>query len=227
MSPAAGAGTPPEGEPTSIKRRITAAVAAVGLTAGAALAVAPAASANTGTNSLAAVLTSDGNQFDRNSFDYDIVTEAVLAVLKEKPGSPVGVLTDGTKAVTAFIPKDYAFRLLVRDLTGQWIFNEQKVFEAVASLGFDTVEQVLLYHVVPGATVDKAGALQSDNAALTTAQGGTFTVDVIAKRFIRLIDNDPDDLNPYVVQFDINKGNAQIAHGISQVLRPLNVEDLL
>ena len=41
-----------------------------------------------GDRSLAAVLTSDGNQFDRNWHDYDIVTEAVLAVLASKPQLP-------------------------------------------------------------------------------------------------------------------------------------------
>ncbi len=48
-----------------------------------------------GHRSLAAVLTADGNRFDRNWQDYDIVTEAVLAVLAAKPDSPVGLLTKG------------------------------------------------------------------------------------------------------------------------------------
>ena len=48
-----------------------------------------------GNRSLAKVLTSDGNRFDRNWGDYDIVTEAALAVIKAKPNSPVSVLTKG------------------------------------------------------------------------------------------------------------------------------------
>ena len=71
-----------------------------------------------GDKSLAAVLTSDGNQFDRNWHDYDIVTEAVLAVLASKPQSPVGILADGSAPLTAFIPTDRAFQRLVRSLTG-------------------------------------------------------------------------------------------------------------
>jgi hypothetical protein len=39
---------------------------------------------------LVAVLTADGNQFDSNWYDYDIVTEAVVAVLTAKPESAVG-----------------------------------------------------------------------------------------------------------------------------------------
>ena len=76
----------------------------------------------TGTRSLAEVLTSDGNTWDRNSRDYDIVTEAVLAVLATKPDSPVGLLADGTVPLTAFIPNDASFRKLAEDITGTTTF---------------------------------------------------------------------------------------------------------
>jgi uncharacterized surface protein with fasciclin (FAS1) repeats len=175
------------------------------------------------------VLTSDGNTFDRNSKDYDIVTQAVLAVLAAKPKSAVGVLTDGKTPVTAFIPDDQAFRILVKDLTGKRITSEKGVFNAVAGLGIDTVETVLLYHVVPGATITKKAALRADGAALTTAQGGTVTVHVTPRPGWRhhvgvsLIDKDPNARNPRVVAFDINKGNLQIAHGVNRVLRPVDL----
>jgi uncharacterized surface protein with fasciclin (FAS1) repeats len=194
--------------------------------------VAPTASAATshrelGTTPLASVLTSDGNTFDHNWGDYDIVTEAVLAVLAAKPDSPVAVLTDGHTPVTAFIPKDRAFRRLVGDLTGKHLRSEKKVFKAVAGLGIDTVETVLLYHVVPGATITKRAALKSDGAALTTAQGSTVTVNVIRgrhhHRVVKLIDQDRNDRNPKVVAFNLNKGNRQIAHGINRVLRPIDL----
>lgn len=211
-----------------IRRLVTGtAVAAVALGAG--LAAAPAASAHgsksLGTRPLAEVLTSDGNRFDRNSRDYDIVTEAVLAVLAAKPDSAVKVLTDGTVPLTAFIPNDRAFRRLVKDLTGNWVRSERAVFNATAGLGIDTVETVLLYHVVPGATITKKAALRSDGASLNTAQGGTITVDVRCwwRPQVVLVDQDPDDRNPRVVQFNSNKGNKQIAHGINRVLRPVNL----
>jgi hypothetical protein len=129
-----------------ITRRLGVILAATGLAGGAVL-VAPPAGATTaqhGNRSLAALLTSDGNQFDRNPYDYDVVTEAVLAVLAAKPSSPVGLLTDGSVALTAFLPNDQAFRLLVKDLTGSAPRSEKAVFEAVAGLGIDTVETVLL-----------------------------------------------------------------------------------
>ena len=132
-----------------ILRRLGVTAAAVGLAAGI---VAPSASADAGTRSLAAVLTADGNRFDSNWYDYDIVTEAVLAVLAAKPGSPVGLLADGTVPLTAFIPNDRAFQVLAYDLTKRWPGTEAKTFSAlVDAVGVDAVEQVLLYHVVPGA----------------------------------------------------------------------------
>jgi uncharacterized surface protein with fasciclin (FAS1) repeats len=212
--------------------RLVIALAAVAAMAVTGTALAPSASATTGhhhhplgTTSLAAVLTSDGNTFDHNPYDYDIVTQAVLAVLAAKPASPVGVLTDGTTPVTAFIPTDQAFRRLVKDLTGKYVRSESAVFDAVAGLGIDTVETVLLYHVVPGATITKRMALQSDGVGLTTAQGGTVTVDVRCSWWptVYLIDKDPDARNARVVQFDINKGNRQIAHGVNRVLRPVDL----
>ena len=207
-------------------RRLVAVTAGLALAAGAGLASAAPSSAAQGNRSLAKVLTSDGNTFDKKN-DFDIVTQAALAVLEAKPSSPVGVLTKGKQRVTAFVPTDNAFRVLVYDLTGDWYAKEKKVFNAVASLGIDTVETVLLYHVVPGATITAKKALDSDGADLTTAQGGTFTVDVLAPGSgkIRLQDQDPNDVDPFTVPrlLDINKGNKQIAHGISYVLRPADL----
>jgi len=204
---------------------------AIALVLGAGLAVAP-ANATTkvlGQRSLAAVLTSDGNRFDKNWYDYDIVTEAVLAVLAAKPGSAVGVLTDGSVALTAFIPNDRAFQVLVKDLTGKNLKSEQKVFTTLAgTVGIDAVESVLLYHVVPGATITARQAAKSDGAVLQTAlAGATITVDVKSKRLplIFLRDADRNDRDPKVNpwRLNINKGNRQIAHGITLVLRPLDL----
>ena len=212
----------------SLARRATALAATVALAAGASLVAAPAGTAaSSGNRSLAKVLTSDGNRFDHDSGDFDIATEAVLAVVKAKPGSPVTILTKGKQRVTAFVPTDQAFRVLVYDVTGKWLVKEKKVFAAAASLGIDTIETVLLYHVVPGATITSKQALKADGVALTTAQGGKVTVDVLDPNSgkIRLQDLDPDDVDPFTVPklLDINKGNKQIAHGISYVLRPVNL----
>ncbi|WP_189332365.1 fasciclin domain-containing protein, partial [Actinoplanes ianthinogenes] len=131
---------------------VTAAVVASALGA----APAQASSKPLKTKSLAAVLTADKSGFDHNGHDYDILTAAVQAVLKAKPGSKVAVLADGKTALTAFLPNDRAFELLVKDITkAKKLPSEKKAFTAVAGLGIDTVEAVLLYHVVPGATITK------------------------------------------------------------------------
>ncbi|MDT0187460.1 fasciclin domain-containing protein [Microbacterium sp. ARD31] len=212
-----------------MKRRVPALLAASALALGAVQATAPAASAKAaGEDSLAGLLTSDGNQFDKNKRDFDIVTEAALAVVAAKPESPVALLADGTKRLTVFAPTDEAFRLLAEDLTGQSIKSEKKIFEALVDLaGVDTIETVLLYHVVPGKTLTSNKVLKADGARLTTAQGGKVKVDIKKKPSlsITLKDRDKNDQDPQVVlkAIDLNKGNKQVAHGIDRVLRPIDL----
>ncbi|WP_299922909.1 fasciclin domain-containing protein [uncultured Nocardioides sp.] len=213
-----------------MKRRVPAILAASALALGAVQATAPAASAKAapGEDALAGVLVSDGNKFDSNKNDFDIVTEAVLAVAKAKPGSPVTVLADGSKRLTAFAPTDQAFRLLAEDLTGKTIKSEKKLFTALVDLaGVDTIETILLYHVVPGKTLTSNKVLKSDGAKLTTAQGGKIKVDVKMKPSVKITlkDRDKNDRDPKVIlkALDLNKGNKQIAHGIDRVLRPIDL----
>ena len=195
-----------------------AALAATALTG---LTTAP-ANAAPGTTSLAEVLAADGNKFDKNHGDFDIVDRAVRTVLAAKPDSPVAVLADGDTRVTAFIPTDRAFIRLVKDVAGTAPETEKAAFQAVAGFGVDTVEAVLLYHVVPGVTINSKKAAESDGAELTMASGGIVTVHV-SDQGIRLEDADTDDRDPRVTVTNINKGNKQIAHGINRVLRPINL----
>ena len=210
-------------------KRVLAGSTAVALTAamGVGALGATSAQAAQGNKSLVKVLTSDKNKWDKNGKAYDVVTEAAIAVLSAKPNSPVKVLTQGKTRVTAFIPTDRAFKKLASALTGKTVKTELRAFEVVAGLGIDTVETVLLYHVVPGATITAKRALKADGAKLTTAQGGTLKVLVKGKKThtptIELRDKDPDFPNAKVVQPDINKGNKQIAHGINGVLLPANL----
>ena len=212
-----------------MKRRVSAALAASALALTAVPAMAPAANAKAiGEDSLAGLLTSDGNTFDKNKNDFDIVTEAALAIVGAKPDSPVALLADGTQRLTVFAPTDQAFRLLVKDLTGQTIKSEKKIFNALVELaGVDTIETVLLYHVVPGKTLTSPKVLKADGARLTTAQGGKVKVKVKMKPrlSITLKDRDRNDRDPKVVlkALDLNKGNKQVAHGIDRVLRPIDL----
>jgi hypothetical protein len=207
---------------TTIAGGATTVALAGGLVA-AATVPAPAAPARAlGTTSLASVLAADGQKFDHNWKDFDIVEAAVYAVAAAKPKSPVLVLADGKVRLTAFAPTDKAFRRLVADLTGTRYKSEATVFKKVAALGIDTVEQVLLYHVVPGATITAAKAVHADGAKLKTAAGATIKVKLVNGR-VTLVDKDPDAANATVTVPDINKGNKQIAHGIDRVLRPADL----
>ena len=213
---------------TSRPIRLTSlAAAAATALAGAVLVTAPAqaAAAPRGDTSLAEVLAADGNKLDRNWDDFDLVEKAVYAVLEDKPNSPVAVLADGDTALTAFVPTDRAFRRLVRDLTGDTLAREHGVLRALTSFAdADTLETVLLYHVVPGATITYRQALGADEAKLETALGSKVRVNVVGRN-VRLKDRDRDDLNPQVIRMlkNLNKGNKQIAHGINRVLRPLDL----
>ena len=202
-----------------------AALLSLGLVAAPATAADNSKAGKAGTKSLAEVLAADGTKLDHNWRDFDIVEKAVLTVLKAKPDSPVGVLTQGRKRVTAFIPTDAAFRRLVTDLTGDTPKTEKATFQGVASVAdVDLLETILLYHVVPGATITSDQAVKADGVKLRTAQGGVIRVNV-RKHDIRLDDRDFDDRNPKLIAsaLDINRGNRQIAHGIHKVLRPSNL----
>jgi len=209
-------------------RLVFSALCASALALGSVSVAAPAATAAPGTKSLAEVLTSDGNKFDKNSKDFDIVTEAALAVLAAKPKSPVGILAKGNKRVTAFAPTDQAFRLLLKDLTGKTVKKEKKIFKKLVKLaGVDTIETVLLYHVVVGKTLTSNKVLKADGAKLETAAGVKVKVDVRKKPSLRITlkDKDKNDRDPRVIlkAIDINKGNKQVAHGIDRVLRPIDL----
>ena len=179
-----------------------------------------------GSKPLAAVLTPYATSWNTNWSDYNIVTHAVFAVLKAKPKSAVGVLAKGDVALTAFVPTDRAFQILVKQMTGKTISTEAGVFKAVASLGVPTIEKVLLYHVVPGATITAAMALKSNGANLKTALGLTIHVAVYPGAYISLWDKAHYLRNPRIIlsKTNINVGNKQIAHGIDRVLLPINIK---
>ncbi|HEV8023877.1 MAG TPA: fasciclin domain-containing protein [Candidatus Nanopelagicales bacterium] len=201
----------------------SAAVAAAGALALGAVIGAPGVQAAEGNKSLASVLDVGNASFDRSSGNYDILTKAVEAVLEAKPDSPVALLADGDTALTVFAPTDKAFKNLASALAGHKITSESDAFDAVAGLGIDTVETVLLYHVIPGSTITSADALASNGAVLATADEGKNTKVLVSDApSIRLRDYAPKFKNAKVIldAVDINEGNKQIAHGVDAVMLP-------
>jgi uncharacterized surface protein with fasciclin (FAS1) repeats len=211
--------------PTSRTTRLSA-LAATAALAVAGLAATPTPAVAGESPSIATLLAADGLELDGAWKDFDILDQAVADVLDAKPSSAVAVLADGSEELTAFAPTDRAFRKLVTDLTGNRPADEEATYAAAAGLGVDTVEAVLLYHVVLGPPITARQAKKADGAELVTAGGGILTVDY-RKRSDRiyLIDQDTDDRNAWVraSQANLNRGNPQIAHGISEVLRPLDL----
>jgi hypothetical protein len=210
-----------------LKRRLGATVLGLGLaatTAGLASGPAQAAPAKAGDTSQAEVLGADGQKLDQDWQDFDLVEAAVYAVLDAKPTSPVGLLADGDTRLTAFVPTDDAFRKFVRGIKGFAPKTEAKTLKQVVKIAgsIDTVETILLYHVVAGQTLTSPKVLAAEGEKLTTAQGGAFRVHV-GERGVFLVDKDRDAANPYVVVLDVNRGNKQVAHGINRVLRPVDL----
>ena len=184
---------------------------------------APAAQAMDGNTSLASVLNVGNAKFDKSNNDFDILTKAAEAVLAAKPNSPVALLADGDTALTVFAPTDKAFKNLASALAGHTIKNESDAFDAVAGLGIDTVETVLLYHVIPGATIESPDALEANGTVLATAAEGKNTKVLVSDApSIRLRDYAPKFKNAQVIlsAVDINKGNKQVAHAVDAVMLP-------
>ena len=207
-------------------RRLISAVLAGGLLVGAA--AAPIAAATP--PSVVDVLGADGVAFDRNWYDFDIVEKAALTVVGAKPSSKVAALADPNASQTVFAPNDRAFQVLVYSLTGRWYWSEQQVFDklvaAVSGLTpgktIETIETVLLYHVVDGKVLAKNVPSLNGKDVMTKA-GLTFKVRV-GWLYTSLVDKDPDALNPTLIRskLDIPAGKSVI-HGISLVLRPLDL----
>lgn len=177
---------------------------------------------------IADVLLSDGDEFDFNPTDYDIVTQAVLAF----PGLTAAA-ANAEASLTVFAPSDFAFRQLVYELTGKRYLREGQVFTAlVGAVGLPTIEAVLKYHII-GAKIPSTVALQADGAQLDTLLPDPMMpgaqkkigVDVLKPApIIRLIDADTNDPDPLVWRYDVGGELANgFIHGITRVLRPVNL----
>ncbi len=175
------------------------------------------------------LLESDGTAFDSNWYDYDILEAAARAVVDAKPGSTVAALAAPNAGLTVFAPNDRAFQVLTRDLTGKWYTTEAGVVNAlIGALGanaIDTIESVLLYHVVAG-KVTFADAKAASGASVPTVLGPTIGIKYYPwLKLLVLRDQDKTDLNPWVVNSkkDIMVGTNSVVHGISLVLRPVDL----
>ncbi len=203
-------------------RKLAATIVTAGLVGVGALAASSSASAQEPT--LADILAAQGDGTDGDWYDFDILAAGVEAA------GLTGALDDPNADLTVFIPNDRAFQALVADQFGwrYWFAKEATILEKVVEIETaapGTLQTVILYHAVQG-QIDSATALSVPRGTeLTTLQGGTIEVYPLrwAKTAV-LADQDPNDANPFLVRskLDIQASNG-IAHGISFVLRPIDL----
>ena len=174
----------------------------------------------------------DVDGFDYNPLDYDIVTQAVLAF-----PDLTAAAADPNAELTVFLPTDWAFARLARELGARGVWAEEDVFNwLVENVGLDTIETVLKYHIVPGAKIPFDAALDANGAELPTLLGEDATLTVKARTFgkwrhqtrrfgsVTLIDADTDDRDARVWFPDVGgEASNGYAHGINRVLRPIDL----
>jgi len=150
--------------------------------------------------------------------DFDILARALDAT------DLAGAVGDPAAQLTVFAPTDTAFARLARDLgyTGDPT-DEDAVFSAIADSLSDLsgdgdpiplLADVLLYHVSDG--------VRSSEAVAAADTVPTLTGETIAPDGLRLVDREPDLLDPAVVEADIAASNG-LVHAIDRVLLPLDV----
>lgn len=173
---------------------------------------------------IAGLLAAQGGGTDRNWYDFDILAAGVEAA------GLTDALNDPNADLTVFIPNDRAFQALVVDLFGWkfWFADEATILDKIVEIETGapgTLATVITYHAVPG-QIDSATALSVPRGTeLTTLQGGTIAVKPVRwANSAVLVDQDRNDFNPFLIRskLDIQASNG-IAHGISLVLRPVDL----
>ena len=147
---------------------------------------------------------------------FNILVATLAYVDARLPGTNLlHTVSDPHANLTVFAPTDTAFGSLAKNagFDGD-VTDESAVFVFLTSLGAETLRDVILYHVSPGA---KTLAEIGNAGVVNTALGATITPDGTT-----LIDNDPDLDDPTVVIPDIAASNG-IIHAIDEVLLPIDL----
>jgi uncharacterized surface protein with fasciclin (FAS1) repeats len=219
----------------NIRRNVSLALVGAALTTAIAVpAVSAATPVNAPAGSVLDLLEADGTAFDGNWYDYDILEAAARVVVSapDKGTSTVLQLANPEAALTVLAPNDRAFQVLAHQLTGKWFGTEAGVLNGIAVAitdGLkadleDTLEAVLLYHVIGGKNTF-ADVKSLTGKSVATVGGGSIGIKYYPwLNLVVLRDADTDDANPWVVNSkrNIAVGNS-IVHGISLVLRPINL----
>ena len=163
------------------------------------------------------LLEESGGAPDDDATDFDLLLTALQATGLD------AVVDDDSAELTVFLPNDGAFVSLAQDL-GYAGTDEGEALQTIldASAAADPsnplqlVTDILTYHVSPGEQ-DATAVLGS--TTLNTVNGATIGVDGTT-----LVDQDPDNADPSIIQTDIEASNG-IAHAIDEVLLPVDVSE--
>lgn len=166
---------------------------------------------------IAGLLAPFATGFDRDNNNFNIAAHLVL----QYPQLVKAAASPGT--LTVFLPADYAFRRLVREVTGKVVVNEVKLLEAVTRLPGLRFEDLIRYHVVKGARLTYAMARKANGTSVPTAMGSAFKVVAPSgSSRVTLDDLAPKRRNPRVVRADWQATNGVI-HVIDAVLLPVPI----
>ncbi|MEM9778500.1 MAG: fasciclin domain-containing protein [Pseudomonadota bacterium] len=153
-----------------------------------------------------------------DSSDFNILVNAVNLVDSTLSAGIATQLASSTFDITVFAPTDAAFTQLAVDLgfDGDTADEGAVTTFLATNLDAELIRDVLLYHVSPG---EQLLASFSDGVAVhTLLSGATFTPDGPT-----LVDNEPDLIDPTLVETDIIADNGVI-HAIDRVLLPADLE---
>ena len=172
-------------------------------------------------NTVAQFVRDNGNGFDDNPFDYDILRAAL------DEAELTSALDDPFSDVTLFAPNDRAFIRLANDLGADVESEEEALNAIIDALGLEVVADTLLYHV----SGERIGFFQLALRAIFRIRIETFLEGVkIRPRLdhfyrIRLRDREPDLANPAVVfPIDVQAGNG-VVQTINRVLIPADLDN--
>jgi uncharacterized surface protein with fasciclin (FAS1) repeats len=148
---------------------------------------------------------------------FNVLVNALSYVDSQLPGTNLlPTLSDAAVDLTVFAPTDAAFARLAADLgyTGPATDEGAVTGFLVGALPAETIRDVILYHVAAGSQT--LADIEAD-PTVTTLNGATFTADGPT-----LVDNEPDLIDPALVQTDVAADNG-IVHVIDRVLLPFDV----
>lgn len=196
-------------------RRLTASLVATAAIGGAVAAAPVVATDDDAPNVAEIVLATSGSSgFDTNAYDYDLLREALVAT------NLVDAVAT-TDDITVFAPRDQAFKRLAASL-GYRGRSEAGVFAFLAkATGYVSptepglLDDVLLYHVSPGAKTEKQLRKGRNHTLL---KGASFVMKGTA-----IIDYDRDARNARVTPPKNLRAANGIVHTVNEVMRPLDL----